>query len=113
MDDRLKHGILDYYVERMLKEDTIILIQSMYSSLVVPCRKINGLPPNNPEAYRFAVDYRKLNSITKYPRYPLPLIEDLITKILHTELMSSLYLRSGYFKLAVNPSDVVKTDFVT
>ncbi|GFV32443.1 hypothetical protein TNCV_1677291 [Trichonephila clavipes] len=76
-------------------------------------RKCNGLPPDNPEAYRLAVDYRKLNSITKYPRYPLPLIENLIMNILHTELMSSLDLHSGYFQLAVNPSDVVKTAYVT
>ncbi|GFV58086.1 hypothetical protein TNCV_2109141 [Trichonephila clavipes] len=45
------------------------------------CRKNNGLPPDNPETYQFAVDYRKLNAITKYPRYLLPLIDDLITNI--------------------------------
>ncbi|GFY46063.1 uncharacterized protein TNIN_18101 [Trichonephila inaurata madagascariensis] len=75
--------------------------------------KINGLPPDNPEVYRFAVDHRKLNAITKYPRYPLPLIDDLITNIPHTTIMLSLDLRSGYFQLAVNPSDIVKTAFVT
>ncbi|GFV30579.1 retrovirus-related Pol polyprotein from transposon gypsy [Trichonephila clavipes] len=46
-------------------------------------------------------------------RYPLPLIDDLITNISHTVIMSSLDLRSGYFLLAVNSSDVVKTAFVT
>ncbi|GFS78973.1 retrovirus-related Pol polyprotein from transposon opus [Trichonephila clavipes] len=81
--------------------------------LVVLCRKNNGLPPDNPEAYGFAVDYPKLNAITKYPRYPLPLIEDLITNIPHTNIMRLLDLRSGYFQLAVNPSDVVKTAFIT
>ncbi|GFY09770.1 retrovirus-related Pol polyprotein from transposon 17.6 [Trichonephila clavipes] len=76
-------------------------------------RKNYGLPPDNSEAYRFAVDNRKLNAITKYPRYPLPLIEDLITNIPHTSAMFSLDLRSGYFQLAVNPIDVVKTASVT
>ncbi|GFX40293.1 retrovirus-related Pol polyprotein from transposon opus [Trichonephila clavipes] len=70
----------------------------------------NGQPPDNPEIYRFEVDYHKLNAITRYPRYPFPLIEDLI---LHTTIMSSLDIRSEYFQLAVNPSDVVKTAFVT
>ncbi|GFW18659.1 retrovirus-related Pol polyprotein from transposon 297 [Trichonephila clavipes] len=70
-------------------------------------------PPDNPEAYRFAVDYRKLNAITKYPRYPLPLIDDLIMNIRHTGIMSALDLRSGYFQMAVNPSDIVKTAFIT
>ncbi|GFY18844.1 retrovirus-related Pol polyprotein from transposon 17.6 [Trichonephila clavipes] len=70
-------------------------------------------PPDNPEAYRFAVDYRKLNAITKYPRYLLSLIDDLIMNISHTGIMSALDLRSGYFQMAVNPSDIVKTAFVT
>ncbi|GFU04426.1 retrovirus-related Pol polyprotein from transposon 297 [Trichonephila clavipes] len=111
--DRLKQEILDYHVDKMLKEGTIIPIQSPYASPVVLCRKNNGLPPDNPEAYRFAVDYRKLNAITKYPRYPLPLIDDLIMNIPHTGIMFALDLRSGYFQMAVNPSDIVKTAFVT
>ncbi|GFT68991.1 retrovirus-related Pol polyprotein from transposon 297 [Trichonephila clavipes] len=67
---------------------------------------------DNPEAYRFAVDNRKLNAITKYPLYPLPLIDDLIMNIPHTAVMSTLDLTSGYFQMAVNPSDIVKTTFV-
>ncbi|GFW24735.1 retrovirus-related Pol polyprotein from transposon 297 [Trichonephila clavipes] len=86
--DRVKQRIIDYHVKKMLKEDNL-------------------------EAYRFAVNYRKLNAIIKYPRYPLPLIEDLITNILHTEILSSLDLLSGYFQLAVKTRDVVKTAFVT
>ncbi|GFT22933.1 retrovirus-related Pol polyprotein from transposon gypsy [Trichonephila clavipes] len=97
----------------MLKEGTLIPIQSPYASPAVLCRKSNGLQSDNPEAYRFAVDYRKLNSITKYLRYPLPLIDDLITNIPHTTIMSALDFKSGYFQLAVNPSDIVKTAFVT
>ncbi|GFS63060.1 transposon Ty3-I Gag-Pol polyprotein [Trichonephila clavipes] len=72
-----------------------------------------GYTPDNLEAHRFAVDYRKLNVITKYPRYPLPLIDDLIMNIPHTGIMSALNLRSGYFQLAVNPSDIVKTAFLS
>ncbi|GFV74889.1 retrovirus-related Pol polyprotein from transposon 297 [Trichonephila clavipes] len=111
--DRVKQEILDYHVDKMLKEETIIPIQSPYASPVVLCRKNNGLLPDNPKAYRFAVDYRKLNAITKYLRYPLLLIDDLIMNITHTGIMSALYLRSGYFQMAVNPSDIVKTAFVT
>ncbi|GFY31802.1 retrovirus-related Pol polyprotein from transposon 297 [Trichonephila clavipes] len=110
--DRVKQEILDYHVDKMLKEGTIIPIQSPYASPVVLCRKNNTLPPDNSETYRFAVDNRKLNAITKYPRYPLPLIDDLIMNILHTAIMSALDLRSGYFQLAVNLSDIVKTAFV-
>ncbi|GFT07866.1 uncharacterized protein TNCV_1214431 [Trichonephila clavipes] len=41
--DRVKQEILYYYVDKMLKEGTIIHIQSLYASLVVLCRKNNGL----------------------------------------------------------------------
>ncbi|GFW25256.1 retrovirus-related Pol polyprotein from transposon 17.6 [Trichonephila clavipes] len=96
--DRLKQEILDYHVDKMLKEGTIIPIQSPYASPVVLYRKNNGLPPDNPEAYRFSVDYRKLNAITKYPRYPLPLIDDLIMNIPHTGIMSALDFGRDIFR---------------
>ncbi|GFV64129.1 retrovirus-related Pol polyprotein from transposon opus [Trichonephila clavipes] len=108
---RVKKSILDYHVEKMLKERTIIPIQSPDVTPAVLCRK-NKLQMDNPEVYRFVVNYRKLNAITKYPRYPLPLIDDLITNIPHTTIMSSLELHSGYFQLAVNPSDIVTAAFV-
>ncbi|GFX89175.1 retrovirus-related Pol polyprotein from transposon 17.6 [Trichonephila clavipes] len=41
--DRVKQEILDYHVDKMLKEGPIIPIQSPYASPVVLCRKNNGL----------------------------------------------------------------------
>ncbi|GFX02929.1 retrovirus-related Pol polyprotein from transposon 17.6 [Trichonephila clavipes] len=97
----------------MLQEGAIHPIQSPYASPVVSTRKNNGLPPDSSEEYRFAIDYRKLNAIAKYPRYPLPVIDDLITKIPHTGIMSTLDLKSGYFQLAISPKDIEKTTFIT
>ncbi|GFV38537.1 retrovirus-related Pol polyprotein from transposon 297 [Trichonephila clavipes] len=111
--DRVKEGIMDYHIEKMLQEGTIRPFQSPYASPVVLTRKNNGLPLDSPEAYRFAIDYRKLNAIPQYPRYPLPVIDDLITNILHTAIMSTLDLKSGYFQLAINPKDIEKTAFIT
>ncbi|GFV64325.1 retrovirus-related Pol polyprotein from transposon opus [Trichonephila clavipes] len=111
--DRVKQEIIDYHIEKMLQEGKIRPIQSPYASPVVLTRKNNGLPPDSPEAYRFAIDYRKLNAITKYPRYPLPVIDDLITNIPHTTGMSTLDLKSCYFQLAISPKDIEKTAFIT
>ncbi|GFU14771.1 retrovirus-related Pol polyprotein from transposon gypsy [Trichonephila clavipes] len=97
----------------MLQEGTIRPIQSPYASSVVLTRKNNDLPPHSPDAYRFAIDYRKLNTITKYPRYPLPVIDDLIKNIPHTSVMLTLDLKSGYFQLAISPKDIEKTAFIT
>ncbi|GFW40876.1 retrovirus-related Pol polyprotein from transposon 412 [Trichonephila clavipes] len=106
--DRVKQGIIDYHIDKMLRDGTICPINSPYASPVVLTRKNNDLPPDSPEAYRFAIDYRKLNAITKYPRYPLPVIDDLLTNIPHTNVMSTLDLRSGYFQLAISPKDIEK-----
>ncbi|GFX10342.1 retrovirus-related Pol polyprotein from transposon 297 [Trichonephila clavipes] len=40
--DRVMQSILDYRVEKMLKERTLIPIQSPYASPVVLCKKITG-----------------------------------------------------------------------
>ncbi|GFV66410.1 retrovirus-related Pol polyprotein from transposon 297 [Trichonephila clavipes] len=111
--DRIKQGIIDYHIEKMLQEGRFRPIQPPYASPVVLTRKNNDLPPDSPEAYRFAIYYRKLNAITKYPRYPLPGIDDLITKIPHTDVMSTLDLKSGYFQLGISPKDIEKTAFIT
>ncbi|GFV67258.1 retrovirus-related Pol polyprotein from transposon 297 [Trichonephila clavipes] len=111
--DRVKQGIIDYHIEKMLRDGVIRPIQSPYASPVVLTCKNNGLPPDSLEAYRFAIDYRKLNAITKYPQYPLPVIDDLITNIPHTGVMSTLDLKSCYFQLAISPTDIEKTAFIT
>ncbi|GFW71721.1 hypothetical protein TNCV_219351 [Trichonephila clavipes] len=76
------------------------------------CRKNNGLPPEPPEACRIAIDYRKLDVITKYPRHPLPLMGNLIENVPHTRIMSTLDLMSEYFQLVVNPRDIPKTELL-
>ncbi|GFX32628.1 retrovirus-related Pol polyprotein from transposon 297 [Trichonephila clavipes] len=60
--DRVKQGIIGYHIEKMLQEGKIRPIRSLYASPVVLMRKNNGLPPDSPEAYRFAIEYRKLNA---------------------------------------------------
>ncbi|GFU84128.1 retrovirus-related Pol polyprotein from transposon opus [Trichonephila clavipes] len=111
--DRVKQGIIDYHIDKMLRDGTICPINSPYASPVVLTRKKNDLPPDSPEAYRSAIDFCKLNGITKYPRYPLPVIDDLLTNIPHTNVMSTLDFRSGYFQLAISPRDIEKTAFIT
>ncbi|GFU10043.1 uncharacterized protein TNCV_1797331 [Trichonephila clavipes] len=90
-----------------VKQGTIRPSQSPYASPVVLTSKNNGLPPDSQEAYRFAIHYRKLNAITKHSRCPLPLIDDLITNIPFTTIMSTLHLKSGYFQLAINPRGLI------
>ncbi|GFX92350.1 retrovirus-related Pol polyprotein from transposon 297 [Trichonephila clavipes] len=89
-------------------------IQSPYASPVVLSLKNNGLSPVSPEVYRFTIDYRKLNAITKYPRYPIPVIDDLIKK--HYAYRSDVHIgfkKWFIFQLAISPKDIEKTAFIT
>ncbi|GFU92018.1 retrovirus-related Pol polyprotein from transposon 17.6 [Trichonephila clavipes] len=92
--DRVKQRIIEYHIQKMLKKGTVWPMQSQYTSTVVLTCHNYFLPPHYPEAYRFVTDYRKLNAITKFSRYSLPLIDELITNIPFMTIMSKLDLRS-------------------
>ena len=64
-------------------------------------------------AWRFCVDYRKLNNITHKDAFPLPRIEDSLTSLNQAEWYSTLDLASGYWQVEVEESDKEKTAFTT
>ncbi|KFM68617.1 Transposon Ty3-I Gag-Pol polyprotein, partial [Stegodyphus mimosarum] len=111
--DKQKELIIEEHINEMLQNQIISPINSDYASPVVLCRKKNDFPPSDKKAWRFAIDYRKLNSITKFPVYPLPVIEEIIRKIKSTRYMTTLDLTSGYYQIAMKPEDIHKTAFIT
>ncbi|XP_064460357.1 uncharacterized protein LOC135370518 [Ornithodoros turicata] len=62
--------------------------------------------------WRFCIDFRKLNKITKKDVYPLPRIDDLLVCLNGSEYFS-LDLRSGYWQIPVARPDREKTAFIT
>ncbi|XP_039505665.1 uncharacterized protein LOC120461506 [Pimephales promelas] len=64
-------------------------------------------------AWRFCVDYRKLNSVTKKDAFPLPRIEDSLTSLTQAAWYSTLDLASGYWQVQVDDRDREKTAFTT
>lgn len=64
-------------------------------------------------AWRFCVDYRKLNQVTKKDAFPLPRIEDSLARLTQSAWYSTLDLASGYWQVQVAEADREKTAFTT
>ena len=77
----------------------------MGSSSVV-CKKKDG-------SMRMCIDYRELNKVTIKNRYPLPKIDDLFDQLKGAIVFLKIDLRSGYYQLKVNQSDISKITFQT
>ena len=73
-------------VQDMLQKDVIQPSSSPWASPVVLVQKKDG-------SYRFCVDYRKLNRITRKDAYPLPRVDDTLDALepfLHSGTCGSL-----------------------
>ena len=97
---------IEEQVQKMLAAGVIKKSHSPWASPVILVRKRNG-------DYRFCVDYRKLNEVTKKDTFPLPRIDDLLDQLAHSKYFSSLDLAAGYWQIQVAPDSQSKTAFVT
>jgi len=96
----------DNQIRDMLDQGVIQPSISHCASLIVLVRKKDG-------KYRFCVDYRKLNSVTKRDARYLARVDDLLDALQGYDLFTTLDLRSGYWQLSVSPEDRERTAFVT
>jgi hypothetical protein len=69
--------------------------------------------PKGDGTWRPCGDYRRLNSITKPDRYPLPRIMDFTNQLHGTNIYSKLDLVKAYYNIPIHPDDVPKTAITT
>jgi hypothetical protein len=92
-------------VERMIKAKRIRESYSPWASPVTLAKKKN----NN---FRFCIDYRKLNSVTKPDAYPLPRIDELLERYQTAKWFTSMDLASGFHQVEMSEEDKEKTAFI-
>jgi len=90
----------------MLQQGVIQPSHSPWASPIVLVKKKDG-------KYRFCIDYRKLNGVTKKDAHPLPRVDDLLDALHGSHYFSTLDLRSGYWQVSVADKDREKTAFIT
>lgn len=91
-------------IHQMAATGVIEPSSSPWAALAVLVKKTNG-------DWRFCVDYRRLNNVTKKDSYPLPRIDDALDWIAGSCWFSSLDLMSGYWQVELSPEAKPKTAF--
>ena len=91
-------------VDDMLAQNIIRLSVSSWASPVTIVPKPDGSP-------RFCIDFRKLNNVTTADQYPLPNIAEIVDLIGQAKVFSTLYLKSGYWQIAIDEAFIPKTAF--
>lgn len=70
-------------------------ILAPFTSPVLMARMPNG-------KLRFCVDYRRLNTLTKKDRYPLPLTDELLQRVSHAKIFTKLDIRRGFHRIRLH-----------
>ena len=97
---------IDRQVDDMLQKGITRESVSPWSSPVVLVKKKNG-------SFRFCVDLRKVNAVTRKDSFPMPLVSDTLDALNGTKYFSTLDLKSGYWQIEMHPESREKTAFVT
>ena len=97
---------LNEEVDKMLSKGVIEPSESPWSSPPVLVKKKDS-------TYRFCVDFRKVNGITRKDAYPLPNITDCLDSLSGAKWFCTLDLSSGYWQIGLKQQDRCKTAFTT
>ena len=65
------------------------------------------------DTYRFCVDYRRVNGVSKKDAYPLPNIQDALDNLQGSRYFASIDLLSGYWQLGMTERAKERSAFCT
>ena len=88
-------------IDKLVKAEIERPSTSPWASPVVVVRK-------NDSGWRMCVDYRRLNSVTKFDFFPLPRLDEALDSFANATVFSSLDLAMAYHQVPVKPTDIEK-----
>ena len=99
---------IDRQVQEMLKNNIIEPSNSEWSSPVVLVKKKCG-------TFRFTIDFRKVNKVTKPEIFPLSRLDDMLDSIgeANAKYFSVIDMTSSFWQIPLEDSSKPKTAFVT
>ena len=98
------NAVVNNQVNDMLERGIIRASNSPWSSPIV-------LAPKKDGDYRFCVDFRRINSVTKKDAHPMPRIDEILDQLGGAGYFSTLDLASGYWQVPLREEDMEKTAF--
>lgn len=105
-------AIIDKEVETMVKEGIMVPSNSPYATNLILVRKPDASEPTGTKN-RVCAAFVKLNDRTVKDRYPLPLIQDIFTRIGNAEWFTTADLLKGFWQVAIKPEHRHKTAVIT
>ena len=101
-----KRTTIEEEVQKMLKAGVIEPSRSDYNSPVVIVKKKDG-------TNRFCIDFRKINSVTRFDTEPMDNYEDIIARTGNDNIFSKLDFSKGYWQIPMEESSKRYTAFTT
>ena len=91
-------------IDQILKQGIIERSCSNWSNPIVIIKKPNG-------EYRFCLDFRKVNKISKKDLYPIPLINELLDTLRSAKFISKRDLKLAYLQIPLEKNSKPSTAF--
>ena len=99
-----KQVLIDRELQDLLAQGVVEPSKSAWSAPILMVPKKDG-------SYRFCVDYRRLNKVTKKDAYPLPYISAILDRLRDAKYLSSLDIKSAYWQVPMAPESREFTAF--
>lgn len=92
-------------LDKMLADGIVEPSNSPWASPIILVKKPDG-------KYRFCVDYRQLNRVTRRDAYPLPFVSATLDKLRDAHFLTTLDIKSAYWQIPLAEKSKPLTAFV-